>query len=336
MKKRIGIVGNGWWVDSMYVPALKDNDYSDVVAICGRDKEKTLGLARQWNIAGFHGNDSYKKLYGLVDAVIIASSTSSHYEIARYFLNRNIPILCEKPVGTSLSESQKLLEMACSEQAMVAYTYYYMPEWQYVLDNKETYQHATKFKMTWDAGFMFGVNEPGEKYNAKKGNHLFSDVASHFIFLANKLFPGKTVVKKTFIPYNTLDIQETEDFKASESGGLLTLVYDDGMVGEIEVQTDLRIFNEFKMEHRLELYYGDSLILDLNNDWDCICQVKTKDDTINFLKEDEDVKTLYHGTFRYGDTLSRQFVKNVYHGLPMEITLYDACKVHKILENIYQ
>tara|TARA_B100000900_G_scaffold247243_1_gene210299 strand:- start:1423 stop:2367 length:945 start_codon:yes stop_codon:yes gene_type:complete len=48
----------------------------------------------------------------LIDAVVISSTTSSHYKIAEKFLERRIPVLLEKPISTKKNEIEKLLNLA--------------------------------------------------------------------------------------------------------------------------------------------------------------------------------------------------------------------------------
>ena len=63
-------------------------------------KQKTKGLA------------DYHELLGKVDAVSIASPTSSHYEIARDFLKAKTHVLVEKPMTDSLETAEELVKLA--------------------------------------------------------------------------------------------------------------------------------------------------------------------------------------------------------------------------------
>jgi len=51
----------------------------------------------------------YRDLKGKVDLVSIATPTSSHYEIAKFFLKNKIPVLVEKPLTQDLKEAKKLI-----------------------------------------------------------------------------------------------------------------------------------------------------------------------------------------------------------------------------------
>ncbi len=55
---------------------------------------------------------------GLIDGVVISSTTSTHYEIAKQFLERNIPVFLEKPISIDKSEIEKLLILASSQKTI--------------------------------------------------------------------------------------------------------------------------------------------------------------------------------------------------------------------------
>ena len=55
---------------------------------------------------------------GLIDAVIISSTTSTHYKIAEKFLTRKIPVLVEKPISTEKNEIEKLLNLASDQDTI--------------------------------------------------------------------------------------------------------------------------------------------------------------------------------------------------------------------------
>ena len=49
------------------------------------------------------------KLKKKIDICFIASSDNSHYRIVKYFLNKKIPVFCEKPLTRDLSKSSELI-----------------------------------------------------------------------------------------------------------------------------------------------------------------------------------------------------------------------------------
>ena len=47
---QVGIIGTSWWTELMFLPSLESHPGAEIVAICGRDGERTGALARKHNI----------------------------------------------------------------------------------------------------------------------------------------------------------------------------------------------------------------------------------------------------------------------------------------------
>tara|TARA_B100002019_G_scaffold262321_1_gene249647 strand:- start:121 stop:1062 length:942 start_codon:yes stop_codon:yes gene_type:complete len=55
---------------------------------------------------------------GLIDAVVISSTTRTHYKIAKKFLAKKIPVLLEKPLSTEKNEIEELLNLATAQNTI--------------------------------------------------------------------------------------------------------------------------------------------------------------------------------------------------------------------------
>jgi predicted dehydrogenase len=55
---------------------------------------------------------NYKDLIGQVDAVTIATPTSTHFELAKYFLAHGVHVLVEKPMTMTSAEGRQLTKLA--------------------------------------------------------------------------------------------------------------------------------------------------------------------------------------------------------------------------------
>jgi predicted dehydrogenase len=95
-----------------HVPALRAAGF-DVLALVGRDMEKTRYRARQLGIP--HACASLAEALQLpgVDAVTIAAPPVAHAELVEQALAARRHVICEKPFATSLNEAQRLHELAC-------------------------------------------------------------------------------------------------------------------------------------------------------------------------------------------------------------------------------
>jgi predicted dehydrogenase len=80
------------------------------------------------------GNADYRDyknaiLRDIVDRVVIATPPITHYAIAKYWIERHIPVLVEKPITDNSSDAYKLCKLAkiFKTKLMVGHTYLYSP-----------------------------------------------------------------------------------------------------------------------------------------------------------------------------------------------------------------
>lgn len=81
----------------------------ELVAICDVDGNKAKAVADE---VGSHAESDYKKLLGRVDAVMVATPTTNHYEVAKFFLQNGVHVQVEKPLTESVSEAKELCALA--------------------------------------------------------------------------------------------------------------------------------------------------------------------------------------------------------------------------------
>ncbi|MEM9970297.1 MAG: Gfo/Idh/MocA family oxidoreductase, partial [Pseudomonadota bacterium] len=67
-----------------------------------------------------------------VEAVVIATPQSLHKDIAEAAFALGKPVMCEKPMGTSLAEAEAMVAAADGHINMVGYNYIRTPAAQYV------------------------------------------------------------------------------------------------------------------------------------------------------------------------------------------------------------
>lgn len=84
---------------------------SKLVAIVDTRREVAGTLAAKYNTEAL---TDYRDLFDRVDAVSIATPTSTHYAIARDCLRRGIHVLVEKPITVTVAEADELIELAAA------------------------------------------------------------------------------------------------------------------------------------------------------------------------------------------------------------------------------
>jgi 1,5-anhydro-D-fructose reductase (1,5-anhydro-D-mannitol-forming) len=110
-----GIVGTSGFAGNFFAPALKEAENAELVAVCGRDAEKSRGFAKKMEAASAYG--SVEELAGDedVEAVWIASPNHMHKEHAVTLLRAGKHVLCEKPLATTAADCREIASEA--EQA---------------------------------------------------------------------------------------------------------------------------------------------------------------------------------------------------------------------------
>lgn len=107
---KTAVIGTGY-LGKFHVEKYATLPNSDLIAVVDTDLEAAKTLAAKYNTEAF---SRYQDLFGRVDAVSIATPTSSHYSIARDCLQHGIHVLVEKPITVTVSEADELIDIAAA------------------------------------------------------------------------------------------------------------------------------------------------------------------------------------------------------------------------------
>ena len=112
------LVGAGA-ISQSYVQALRGSEMAKIVAVADVRAQAAQALAEDLGCASY---DSHEKLAaaGVAEAAIVCTPPATHPEICRAFLERGVPVLCEKPLAVDVRHARELLEVA--ERAGVVFT----------------------------------------------------------------------------------------------------------------------------------------------------------------------------------------------------------------------
>lgn len=108
-KLKFGLVGAGG-IAQAYAQAFNESKCCDLVAVADVRPEAASALAE---IVGGKAYNDYKQLAETeLDAVIVATPPSTHPEIACFFMERGLPVLCEKPLCVIVADAEKMIGVA--------------------------------------------------------------------------------------------------------------------------------------------------------------------------------------------------------------------------------
>lgn len=116
-KMRIALVGLGDIAQKAYLPIAANHPKVSPI-LCTRNTEVLKRLALQYRI-----DETYTDINTLIkhrpDAVMVHSSTKSHFELVSKLLEAGIPVFVDKPLCYTIKEVDVLLNLATQKQILL-------------------------------------------------------------------------------------------------------------------------------------------------------------------------------------------------------------------------
>jgi predicted dehydrogenase len=126
---RLGFIGAGWWATSNHVPLLAQREDVELTAVCRLGKDELRVVQEKFGFK--HATEDYQAMLNEVelDAVVVASPHTLHYEHTRAALERGLHVMCEKPMTTQAEHARELVRIAQEKNLhlLVPYGWHYKP-----------------------------------------------------------------------------------------------------------------------------------------------------------------------------------------------------------------
>ncbi len=108
---RVGIVGLGYWGPNL-VRCFSDLENCKVTTVCDQNYDQLLRIKDHF--PGVYPIENFDALLDrdLVDAVVIATPTASHFELSMKALEHDLHVLVEKPLAQTSAQCRKLIDAA--------------------------------------------------------------------------------------------------------------------------------------------------------------------------------------------------------------------------------
>ncbi|HMV48362.1 MAG TPA: Gfo/Idh/MocA family oxidoreductase [Blastocatellia bacterium] len=132
-KTRWGVLSTSKFAQNKIIPAMKHCRHAEITAIASRHPEAAQETAQRLDIAKAYG--SYEELLADAELDVIYNPLPNHMHVewAIKALEAGKHVLCEKPIGLSAAEGQRLLDAAQQHptlKVMEAFMYRHHPQWQ--------------------------------------------------------------------------------------------------------------------------------------------------------------------------------------------------------------
>ena len=218
-KLGVGIIGYGYWGPN-YARVFNDLGDSAVTAICDVQAERRQRASSRFpSVHVCAGVEELLKRSD-VNAVIISTPASTHFELARLALASGRHVIIEKPIATEIAHCGALRELAqkCGRVLMVAHTFLYNPGVRKLHEcvnlrafGRLYYMHSTRTNLGPIRGDVNAI----------------WDLAPHDISIFNYLINQE--------PQWASAVGSHSLGNAREDVGFITLGYSNGVIGNIHV-----------------------------------------------------------------------------------------------------
>src|SRR5579872_6745803 len=98
-KIRYAVVGLGHLAQVAVLPAFKNAQNSELVAIVSGDGEKLKKLGRKYGLQHSYSYEEYERALAEVDTVYLVVPNHLHRDYAVRAANAGVHVLCEKPMA---------------------------------------------------------------------------------------------------------------------------------------------------------------------------------------------------------------------------------------------
>ncbi|MEW5800027.1 MAG: Gfo/Idh/MocA family oxidoreductase [Bacteroidota bacterium] len=114
-KLNIGVIGVGH-LGSLHSKMYDEIDSANFVGVFDVNEEKRKEVASKYKVRSFASID---ELLNAVDAVSIATVTTTHFEVAKKALAVGKHVLIEKPITSTITEADELIELARQKGVLI-------------------------------------------------------------------------------------------------------------------------------------------------------------------------------------------------------------------------
>lgn len=184
-KIKWGIIGLGSIANKFATDLATIND-AELHAVASRDQEKADYFADKHNARKAY--NSYEALANdpEIDAVYIATPHALHKENALMCLEKGIAVLGEKPFAMNAREVEEMIAKAKEKKVLLmeALWTYFLPHYQFVLNELKKKSYGNILKIESDFGFYREFNIRDRVFNKNMGGGSLLDIGIYPIFSA--------------------------------------------------------------------------------------------------------------------------------------------------------
>lgn len=348
-KIRVGVIGTSWWADAMYLPSLKGVDAAEVVACCGRDRERAQAFAARWDIPHVYTNWEHLLEEAPLDAVIITTPNHTHHDMTLRAVEQGLHVLCEKPLGLNYGEARRMTEAAAahSRVTMTPFTYSFVPMTQRIKGLLEEGYLGQPYHLNFRYFANF-ARDPGYfwRFDPRySGSGVLGDIGSHFLYLALWFFGDVTHVMAEVSRIGPRVEQDPagRPYTPADDVSTLLLTFANGAQGVIQASALAHEPTPWGQAHYFDLH-GSGGTLHAWTDWEQVYELKGarhaevgyQDLEIPQLMHNgqkrTDIQQMYKETFRQHGKMTGEFIEAIRTQGSCRPDLAEGARVQRVLD----
>ncbi|MFQ3647382.1 MAG: Gfo/Idh/MocA family oxidoreductase [Anaerolineae bacterium] len=189
MKKlRFALFGAGFWA-SYQLHGWEQTGAVACVAIYNRTRERAEALAKQFNIPAVYDDAEALLKHETLDFVDVCTNVETHAPFTLMALERGLPVVCQKPMATSIHEAETML--AAAQRAGVPLLINENWRWQHPIRqfkaalDKGQIGKVFRARIDYRNSFPVFDNQPFLK---DLEQFILTDIGSHILDVARYLF----------------------------------------------------------------------------------------------------------------------------------------------------
>ncbi|WP_283673241.1 Gfo/Idh/MocA family protein [Butyricicoccus sp. Marseille-Q5471] len=269
MKLKFGMVGggNGAFIGDVHRHGALMDDLAVLVAGCfTRKSEQNLSCAEKWNVADlsrvYHSYtemaDAESAREDGIDFVTIVTPNDTHYPIAKYFLEKGIHVVCDKPLALNAAQGRELAALAKEKDLQFGVTYTYtgyamIRQAREMIDAGEIGKITTiqgEYPQEWLAVSL--ISEHSEqatwRHDPKRSGEsgCCADIGTHVECLISKMtgmHPKRVIARFDRIPAD-VPLETNAQMLVEFDGGVPGLIWTSQVAMGHETELTVRVFGE--------------------------------------------------------------------------------------------
>jgi D-apiose dehydrogenase len=189
-KRRFALLGTGFW-STFQLNGWLETGEVECVALYNRTRERALKVAAQFGIPETSVYDDPAELFAReqLDFVDICTAVETHYSLTALAAKHQLPVVCQKPMATTLEECYALVE-ACKSTGVPLFINENW-RWQTPIRQLKSVLDSGRIGRVFRAHIDFRNSFPvfdNQPFLKELDQFILTDIGSHILDVARFLF----------------------------------------------------------------------------------------------------------------------------------------------------